>query len=67
MNDLVEHLIKRWVERTDPGQPDVTIDEVLMEMNEDNALKEALRTVAPKEEVLAKWKAKVNREAERSV
>ncbi|WP_377156772.1 hypothetical protein [Roseateles sp. UC29_93] len=43
MDYLVEFLVKRWVERTDPNEPDVTLHEVLMERQEDNAVKAALR------------------------
>ena len=43
MDYLVEFLVKRWVERTDPDEPDVTLHEVLMERQEDNAVKAALR------------------------
>jgi predicted transcriptional regulator len=43
MNELVEHLVKRWVERTAPEEPDVTEDEVLQERRLDNGIKAALR------------------------
>ncbi|MDH0864354.1 hypothetical protein [Mitsuaria sp. GD03876] len=56
MNELVEFLVKRWVERTDPDEPNVTIHEVLMERQEDNAVKAALRgDTVPHDEVIAKF------------
>lgn len=54
MNELVEHLVKRWVERTDPEEPDVTLHEVLIARQEDNGVKAALRgDVVPHEEAVA--------------
>jgi hypothetical protein len=54
MNELVEFLVKRWVERTDPDEPDVTLHEVLMERQEDNSIKAALRgDLVPEEEIEA--------------
>lgn len=54
MDELVEFLVKRWVERTHPDEPDVTEHEVLMERQEDNGVKAALRgDVVPREELAA--------------
>lgn len=58
MDELVEFLVKRWVERTDPDEPDVTTHEVLMERHEDNAVKAALRgDVVPEQEMRAEREA----------
>ncbi|WP_343642094.1 hypothetical protein [Roseateles sp.] len=54
MDELVEFLVKRWVERTDPDEPDVTLHEVLMERRLDNGVKAALRgDLVPEEEIEA--------------
>lgn len=54
MNELVEHLVKRWIERTAPEEPDVTLHEVLMERQDDNSIKAALRgDLVPEEEIEA--------------
>ncbi len=58
MDYLVEFLVKRWVERTDPDEPDVTLHEVLMERQEDNAVKAALRgDTIPHEQLMAELDA----------
>lgn len=58
MSELVEFLVKRWVERTDPDEPDVTLHEVLMERQEDNGVKAALRgDVVPHEDLVAEREA----------
>ncbi len=58
MDELVEFLVKRWVERTDPDEPDVTLHEVLMERQEDNGVKAALRgDVVPHDELIAEREA----------
>lgn len=52
VNELVEHLVQRWVARTDPDEPNVTRHEMEMELHEDNAVKAALRgDVVPRSEV----------------
>ncbi|RZI60996.1 MAG: hypothetical protein EOP37_09250 [Rubrivivax sp.] len=54
MNELVEHLVKRWVERTAPEEPDVTMEEVLQERRLDNGVKASLRgDLVPDEEIEA--------------
>lgn len=54
VNELIEHLVQRWVARTDPDEPNVTRHEVEMELHEDNAVKAALRgDVVPDAEIEA--------------
>lgn len=54
MDELVEFLVKRWVERTDPDEPDVTMEEVLQERRLDNGVKAALRgDLVPEEDIEA--------------
>lgn len=56
MNELVEHLVRRWVDRTAPEAPDVTTDEVMEEHQLDIAVKAALRgDVVPDEALSAEW------------
>ena len=57
MNELVEHLVKRWVERTAPEEPDVTIHRVSAGRGEGTSMKSASRGHAGAYEEGGVWMA----------